>query len=67
VISLGVKAFGSLENASWAIFDAIAAPLASLFDYIDHPPRYDDLLGIQGNAPELHTLIPLNVNGVQKL
>jgi hypothetical protein len=61
VVSFRVEPLGELENISWAIFDTVAAPFASVFYDIDHPFGNHDLFGIQGNAPEFHLLTSSNV------
>jgi hypothetical protein len=61
MVPLGVEAFGGFKNISRAIFDTIAAPLASVFYYIDCSAGDDDLVGILGNTPESHLLTSSNV------
>jgi hypothetical protein len=61
VISSRVEALGNLQNISWAVFDTVSAPFASVFYDIDHPFGNDDLFCIQGNAPEFHLLTSSNV------
>lgn len=63
MVPFGVEALGGFENISWAIFNTVAAPLASVFYDIDHSPGNDDLFRIEGNAPKLHLLTSQNVKG----
>jgi hypothetical protein len=64
VISPVIEPAGSLQNASRAIVDAVAAPLAPILYDINRSPGDDDVFGIEGNSPEFHLLTSANVMGV---
>jgi hypothetical protein len=54
VISLTVEAVGKLQNIPGAISNTIAAPLATLLDNVNDPPRNQDLIRIQRYSPIFH-------------
>jgi hypothetical protein len=62
MISFGVETVGEFQNISRAIFDAVAAPFATVFYYVDYSLGDDDLLGIQRDAPELHLFVSPGFN-----
>jgi hypothetical protein len=54
VVALFVEPLGKGQDVAGAKFNAIAASLASLFQYVNDTPGNIDNLRIQRQAPEFH-------------
>jgi len=54
VISLFIKTAGNGEDAAWAKFDAVAAPLATILYNVNDPLGNVDRVRIKRHPPELH-------------
>ncbi len=59
MVAFCIEFRGYLQDRPRAIFDAIPAAFAPVFNYVDYPLGNQDLFGVQWNSPIFHFIIVL--------